>query len=165
MKRINKMTRMLILSLLSLTLLFSACKKDKSDALLSKTSLLTHSTWKMTAATVDPGYPTFDDQFNITGSTTDYYSTMEDCSKDDTYHFNADKTMIIDDNALKCDNSDPQKVTGTWSFNPDETVLTSIMNGDLLDFNLMELTDNVLRLEYTESFGFGTYTYILTFSH
>ncbi len=164
MKSMNQISRMLFLSVLSLTFLFSACQKD--DDVTVNTDLLTSSIWKMTAFTVDPAFPTFDNEGNITGSTNDLFAMMDDCSKDDTYSFNTDKTLIIDEGASKCDNSDPQKVTGSWSFNSDETTLTITFDGDPQTMTIIELTDKVIKLKYTEVDGGLPFSSITTtFSH
>lgn len=163
MKSLNQITRILIWSLLSLTFMFSACKKDNEMSV--KTELLTSGLWKISALTIDPAFPIYDNEFNIIGTTNDYFAMMDNCEKDDTRTFKTDKTMIIDDGLTKCDSSDPQKVTGTWNFNSDETVLTSTANGETLNFIIMELTDKVLKLKYTETVDSETATVNITFSH
>lgn len=162
MKRMNQFPRLLLLSLFCLTILFSACKKD--DGVITKTDLLTSSSWKITALTIDPAFPTFDNQGNITGSTNDLFAMMGDCSKDDIYSFNADKTMSMDEGASKCDNSDPQKNTGSWSFNSDETTLTITADGDPQTMTILELTDKVLKLKSTEIDGDMSISTTMTFS-
>jgi hypothetical protein len=163
MKNSNSITRVLIMSLLTLTFLFSACKKD--DQAPTKTELLTQSLWKMTGYTMEPGFPTFDDEGNITGTTNDMFATMGDCEKDNTNKFNTDKTVVTDEGATKCDNSDPQKTTSTWSFNAGETVLTITDDGDAVPLTVLELTDKVLKLKFTETFDSETFSATITFSH
>jgi len=163
MKKMNQNSRMLFLSLLSLTLLFSACNKD--DELITKTDLLTSSSWKVTAEIIDPGFPTFDNQGNITGSTNDIFAMMDDCSKDNTFSFNTDKTLIMDEGATKCESTAPQKTAGTWSFNSDETTLTITVDGDPITMTILELTDKVLKLTATQVTGGITFSYTTTLSH
>jgi hypothetical protein len=163
MKKMNRITQMLFLSLLSLTLLFSACSND--DELTTKTDLLTSSSWKVTALTVDPAFPTFDNEGNVTGSTNDLFAMMDDCSKDDTYSFNTDKTLILDEGASKCYNAAPQKTTGSWSFNSDETTLTITVDGDPQTMTIVELTDKAIKLKVTESQGGVSFSITTTFSH
>jgi len=163
MKKMNQISRMLFLSLLSTTFLFSACNKD--DELITKTDLLTSSSWKLTAEIIDPGFPTFDNEGNITGSTNDLFARMDDCSKDNTFSFNTDKTLIMDEGATKCESTAPQKTAGSWSFNSDETTLTITVDGDPLTMTILELTDKVLKLTATEVTGGITFSYTTTFSH
>ncbi len=163
MKSMNQISRMLFLSVLSLTFLFSSCQKD--DDVTVNTDLLTSSIWKMTAVTVDPAFPTFDYEGNITGSTNDFFSMIEDCLKDDTYSYNADKSLVLDEGASKCDNSDPQKVTGSWSFNSDETTLTITFDGYPQTMTIIELTDKVIKLKYTDVAEGMTFSMTVTFSH
>ncbi len=164
MKFLNQTFRFLIFSLLSLNLLLSSCSKDEEE-LSMKTVLLTKSAWKMTGYTVDPGYPIFDNQGNITGSSNDIYTMLEDCEKDDTHKFNADKSMVTDEGMTKCNNGDPQKTNGTWSFNADETTLTISEDGYTQTISILELTSTVLKLKSTETDDGMSFTYTITFSH
>ena len=163
MKKMNQIYQALFLSLLSLTLLFSACNKD--DDLITKTDLLTSSSWKVTAEIIDPGFPTFDNQGNITGSTNDLFAMMDDCSKDNILSFNTDKTLILDEGATKCESTAPQKTTVSWSFNSDETTLTITVDGYPQTTTILELTDKVLKLKTTEVSEGITITYTATLSH
>lgn len=161
--KIYHISRMLILSLLSVTFMFSACKKD--DETSSKTKLLTGSSWKMTAFTMEPGFPIFDENFNIIGYSTDMFADMDTCEKDDTHKFNTDQSVITDEGATKCDSSDPQKTNGTWSFNSDETGITITEDGLSETVTILELTDKVLKFKSTETYDSVTTTYTLTYSH
>jgi len=163
MKNSTQITRMLMLSLLTLAFLFSACKKD--DQVPTKTELLTQGLWKMTAYIVDPEFPIFDNEGNMTGTSNDMFATMEDCEKDDTNKFNTDKTLVTEEGATKCDSSDPQKTTITWSFNTDETILILTGDGDAITLSILELTDNVLKLKSTETYFSDTIISTITFSH
>jgi hypothetical protein len=163
MKSINHLPRLLIFSLLSLTFMISACKKDK--VVSSKTSLLTAGSWKMTAFTIDPAYPIYDSNFNITGYTTDMFATMDACDKDDTHLFKVDYSVVTDEGATKCDPANPQTTTGTWSLNSDETVITITEDGVSQTATLLELTSSVLKFKTTDTFGTETETNTITFSH
>jgi len=162
MKRTNWTKRLLLLSFLSLTLAFSACKKDDPP---TNTDHLTGSLWKMTAITIDPAFPIFDVNGNITGYTNDLFSQLSPCAKDDTYKYNSDFTMKTDEGASKCDSGDPQSTAGIWSFNTDETVLSTTSDGFTQVSTIMELTSEVLKLKYSQPVGPTTYTFNITFSH
>jgi hypothetical protein len=163
MKNFNLISRVLILNLLTLTVLLSACKKD--DQVPTKTELLTKGVWKMTAYTVDPEFAIFDNNGNMTGTTNDMFATMEDCEKDDTNKFNTDKTMVADEGATKCDSSNPQMTSMVWSFNADETALNISDDGDAIILSILELTDKVLKVKSTETYFSETYIATITFSH
>lgn len=164
MKSLKQPFRLLIICLLSFNLLFSSCKKDEEE-LSPKTELLTNSAWKMTAYTVDPGFPTFDNEGNITGSTNGIFVLLDDCEKDDTHKFNTDKSLVTDEGMTRCDSSDPQKTNGTWTFNTDETTLTITEEGESQIVTILELTAGVLQLQSTESSDGMTVTFTITFSH
>ena len=163
MKTAISITKLMILVIMSATIALSACKKDASP--VSKTDLLTASQWKMTAFTVDPGFPIFDALGNITGYSTDMYSSMESCSKDDTFKFNSDNSVKFDEGASKCDSSDPQSTSGTWSLKTNETILSLIDNGSAQDYTIMELTARILKMKYTQTDGSVSYTFTITLSH
>lgn len=165
MKNLTQICRILVFGLLSLALLFPSCNKDDNDEQSVKTELLTQRAWIMTASTVDPGFPTFDNEGNLIGTDNDIFAMMDDCEIDDTHKFNIDKTLVTDEGMTKCDSGDPQKLYGTWSFNTDETMLTITEEGETLTITLLELTQNVMKLKSTETFEGETYTYTITFSH
>jgi len=155
--------RLMILVTFIVTISFFSCKDDEDSP--SKTDLISKNTWKVTAFTVDPAYPIFDENWNITGYSNDVFATMDDCSKDDTFKFNSDNTLKLDENASKCDPSDPQTSTGTWSFKSNEAILSFTIDGDTQDFTILELTESVLKLKYSETDGTESFTYTITFSH
>lgn len=153
----------MILVVMSATIALSACKKDAASP--SNTDLLCASKWKITAFTVDPGFPLFDALGNIMGYSTDMYSSMESCSKDDNIKFNSDNNVNYDEGASKCDSSDPQSTSGTWSFKTNETILSLIDNGSSQDYTIMELTASSLKMKYTQTGGSVSYAFIITLSH
>ena len=122
----------------------SGCKKsDESPATASsRTDLLTAKSWRLAAVTVTAnGLPVPSSVF------------IEDCDKDDTFKFNADKTLVQDAGASKCNTSDPQTQAGTWAFNSDQSKLTiavpnSPLNGD---GDIKELTATSLHIYGTRS--------------
>ena len=112
------------------------CKKsDEAPATAtSRTSLLTAKSWRLTATT-----------FTVNGFPVPSSTFFPDCSKDDLLKFNADKTLVKDESATKCNSSDPQTQAGTWAFNNDESKLTiavpnSPLNGEA---DVKELTSSI----------------------
>ena len=134
----------------------SACKKsDESPATASsRTELLTAKSWRLSSATITAnGFPVSSSTF------------IQDCSKDDTFKFNADKTLVQDAGTIKCNTSDPQTQTGTWALNSDQSKLTiSIPNSPLNgEAEVKELTSNTLRIYGTPSLSGLALTLDVTF--
>jgi hypothetical protein len=77
---------------------------------------------------------------------------MADCEKDDTYEFKADKSLVVNDNAKKCDPGDPGTTVLTWSLANGDTEINFGVPGSPIAFNfkIQELTDNLMRLSYTD---------------
>lgn len=165
MQKTIQSSKMLLLLALSLTVVLSACKKDKEDDPKTKTDLLTASNWKMTASTVSPEMEVYDDEGNIIGMSGDEFAQMEPCFKDDLTRFNTNFTVTFDEGATKCDDSDPQSVTGTWAFKSNETMLSVTEDGYTQDVSILELTSTTLKLQYTDSWDSETYTFTITFTH
>ncbi|QQS27941.1 MAG: DUF5004 domain-containing protein [Sphingobacteriales bacterium] len=140
----------LLLILTVIMVLVSSCTEDKSN-----TELLTGTDWRITAWTVSPA---------ILGIT-DWYANMEPCEKDDSFSFNSDGSASIDEGASKCDPDDPQTETGTWSFNSDETLLTIIADGETQSWEIIDLTNKVLKIKWvnTDPDDGTTYTFTITF--
>lgn len=88
---------------------------------------------------MDPG-------FNFNGViVTDLFAQYEDCEKDGTTKFLTNGTYAEDEGSLKCDASDPQTLTGTWVFNPGETVLTMTETGEApVSYTIVTLTSTSL---------------------
>lgn len=105
--------------------LLIACNSSTStdDKGGTKTELLVGKNWKPVSAVLDPGV-------NIGGVTvTDWFAQLEDCDKDGTLKFNANGTYAEDEGTLKCDSDAPQTLSGTWVFNPGETIITRTETG------------------------------------
>jgi hypothetical protein len=151
------------LGILCLVAAFSACKNQNDP--LTKTDLLSQGTWKMSVYTINPGVPQYDESYNIIGYNTDMLSIMGDCARDDTYKFEANKVIKFDEGALKCDATSPQTGTGSWSFNADETVLTMVVEKTPVDYTIIELTADVMKLRCTETDQDYTVTSNITYVH
>ena len=134
-----------------------SCKKD---SVKSKTDLITASSWKLTARTVDPA-------INIGGKmVTDYYAEMDTWDKDDFLTYLKDGNAILDDGPTKENPSDPQTVTFSWAFNADETVINQ--HGE--PYSIDQLDENTLMIHETidgvELGGVkGVYKVTLTYKH
>lgn len=102
----------IILVALGLTFGLVACKKDK-PAEKTKLEMLTSGQWKITEVYIAKD----------TVVALDYYSTMEECVKDNFFMFNSNFSITSDEGATKCDNSVAQTTTdGKWNLgNNDQT--------------------------------------------
>jgi hypothetical protein len=130
----------LILVLLT-TIIFS-CEKEKD---LTKTEIITQKPWKLTAKTINPAidYPGI-------GIISDFFALYNDCSKDDIWVFKSTGSYTMEEGATKCNTTDPTVWDmGTWTFNSDETVLTTASNiYGLSEYDIVELTTAALKLRY-----------------
>ncbi|TGE26392.1 DUF5004 domain-containing protein [Hymenobacter metallicola] len=137
--------RLPLLALFSVVSLVSvSCKKDKenSPAPKTKTDMLSGKDWILTAQTVEPGM-TADD-----GSTvTDLFPYLEDCDTDDLMRYETSGSCALDEGASRCNPNSPQRYSGTWSFDSNETVLkTNMQTLGNSSFNIIELNDNTLKI-------------------
>ena len=164
MKTDNCTYKFLIFSLLTMMLLLPSCSKDDNKQ-LTNIELLTLSGWRVTAYIIEPGFQTYDNNGKDTGISNDYFAIMGDCLKDNIRTFNIDKSLIIVEGTIKCMDEAPQKSTGAWSFNSDETILTYTEWGYTQVCTVVELTRNVLKVKWTETFGGNTSTITITFQH
>ncbi|TVT41295.1 hypothetical protein FNT36_07515 [Hymenobacter setariae] len=117
-----------------------ACKKDgESTPAPSRTDLLTAKSWRLTTINA-----------TLNGSPLPS-SLIPACYNDDLFKFNADKTVVQDAGANKCNSTDPQTQSGTWSFNTDQSKLTISVQGSLLngEADVKELTSSTLRISAT----------------
>jgi len=103
----------MILAFSVLTLVFSSCKKDKTDAPVTATKENLTGTYKMTAATMASG-----------GSSVDVFNNdnfTEPCERDDIYKLNADNSYSIQDAGTVCSPSNDYN-GGTWSLDNSTTL-------------------------------------------
>ena len=154
--------------LLSLSLLFTlaGCGK-KSDptptpTFSANTVTLTAPKWRITAIV---GTFTFAGQT----TTTDGYSGLASCQKDNFLKFNTDFTAISDEGATKCSSSAAQSKQGTWSFNKAETQITIVdpsvpagSTGNTITADILQLTATTMQLKTTNTQTSGGYTVVST---
>jgi hypothetical protein len=99
---------------LSFLLLFSlGCKKKEEN--LSKTEILTRSSWKLTALTVEPP----------ANGITNLFDQNPKCVTDNITFFTNDKKYTIEEGVTKCaDNNPTINDQGSWAFSSDEKNLS-----------------------------------------
>lgn len=113
---------------------FSACKKKEKE--LTKTELLQNGKWKLTAAS-----------FN---GVIDILSNFKDCQKDNTYTFNSNKTITVDEGATKCKDSVAQTYTdGKWNLSGNDTKISLDGSSITEGFATGPLTADVVVLNAT----------------
>lgn len=142
------------------SLFLTNCKKDDKDPetdtttttptpAATNTEKLTGKNFKMTAATIDPA---------IVG-VTDWYAQMEDCQKDNLYRFDTPNVYKEDEGATKCATNDPQTLTGTWTWNTDETILTTKIGTDeAVSYTVITNDGTTLKIKYTQDIQGTKYT-------
>ncbi len=140
---------------------FVSCKKD-DDSPQSKMGLITGKNFVISAKTISPPI-----EYNGI-ETTDLFSTMDDCDKDDITIFKTDSTATFDEGATKCDAGDLQQSYGTWQFLDNETKLSVTSDGVTESYDLIELSDTKLKVssQIIDDNGNGdeTFTITITFS-
>ncbi len=129
--------RSLFLILVPLFIL-SSC----ADILETRTEILTSGTWEFESIS----NPDFD---------SDTQELFEGILGLATWTYLADGTYEVEFEPNTFDD-----YTGTWSFNDDASVLTIDEGNDAEVFNILDLSDNMLRYTYVDSLGTSTVTYV-----
>ena len=122
-----------------------ACKKNKNESdntAKTKTELLTAGSWKRTALISNPAYDWYADGTFAT----DILKCNEAFEKDNFDTYKAGGIVETDEGPTKCNPSDPQIWTATWTFADNETKL--IFDGTD-EYTLLELTSNTLKFQST----------------
>ena len=154
-----KVTGLLVTALF---LLATACKKDSTDtssnntvtpAPPSKTQLLTSKNWVVTALTCNPAYM----------GSTDMYQMIPACSRDNLVKFNNDssRTVTFDEGSAKCNASDPQTTTDTWTLKDNDATL--LMGKD--NYKVESLDASTLKLSCAVTMDGKNYMVTETYGH
>jgi len=149
----------LLLVMASATFALS-CKKDTGDndnIAKTKTELLTTGSWKYTSCAIDPAY----DYYGDGNPTTNIFSIMKDCEKDDFETYKSNGTWEYNEGLTKCDPSYPQIFSESWSFAAGETKLFV----GTVECTILELTATTLKLRYSFEDSGVTYTEEDTYGH
>jgi hypothetical protein len=142
--------------LLLAAIALGGCKKNDNNSPTptpTRTDLLTAKNWRVTTATVMlAGMP-------LPGA-------IEACSLDDIFKFSADKSLLHDEGATKCDPTDPQTDKGTWSMPSDAKLTVTLPNSSYPDgtFDIKELSATTMHLYISDTQSGFPVTYDLTFT-
>ncbi len=121
------------------TLLFSisSCKKDSTNS-ENTFDLLTSGPWKTIEQSWNP---------SNTGWS-DFYAGIPTCLKDNTITYRSDLSSLTDEGPTKCNSSDPQTITGTWSLYANNTKYSVTVNGNTTEYEILELTTQTLKVYF-----------------
>jgi hypothetical protein len=138
---------------ITLASLFSACDKpdDLKTEVPSKTDLLTSGQWKITAYTLTP-------PLDLDGDGTpdsNGLAAMEACQRDNLFIFSKNGTLTTDEGSTKCNPTDPQQESSTWSFQNNETGI--VIDG--ISGLLQELTQSRMRVQVDVGSSKGDVTF------
>ena len=146
-------------SLMGLLLIWTACSKsNSSNNSNSPTTLLTKAVWK---------YDTSGFDLNADGKI-DYPDTLaQPCFKDNTYQFNKDSTVVVDEGPIKCNSSDPQTATYSWTMSSSTPpVLKSDANPVLANGVTVQVLNSTQLEVYKDTSILGiSIRYILSMKH
>ncbi|MBX2923316.1 MAG: lipocalin family protein [Chitinophagaceae bacterium] len=145
------MNRIIFFGLSILTAGLFSCKKETAGA-TDPFTLLTKDVWIITANTY---------QKDSDASTTDYFTGMPDCSKDDEYQFLTDGKYYQTNGATPCPGEAAILVTGSWQLSANEKSIFLTTGGTTEQYEIVELTQNklVTRLRMDRGSLTSTYTH------
>ena len=152
------MKTLLTISVLIFLVLLNSCKKEEE----SNTDKLCGKYWVVTEAIIDPSLPITDEFGNIIGYTSNIFAQMEPCDKDNVEKYNSDGTLVWD-TRVKCDVNEVQSGTGTWIFNSDETKITETYGNESITYDIIELSNSKLKVNYEMDLLGVTYNLTITF--
>ena len=136
-----------LLFIVAASLLITACKKDKNKK--SNTELLTAKAWVILKLEEKEG----------SGNWQDYFFLVEDCSKDDTWEFNTDKSLDLTEGNTACSGYSPNEIydSTTWDFVDNESKLR--IEDDVLLIEKLDESTLIISVQETSG-GVTTYSKI-----
>lgn len=145
-----------VLALVGLLASSSGCKKEDNK---TKTELLTAHAWIVKASVITPAIDLLGNGVLVSDLYANELFTPA-CSKDDFTTFKTNGQFVFDEGATKCSADDPQTSTQNWTFNSDETVITtSELDGSSPNsITVVSLSDDELKVSFTEAIDNVSYT-------
>ena len=110
MKKVQYFSISIPLLILATSVLLS-CKKDPDNS--GREQMLTTGSWKLTGWVTD-----YDKDGTYEENS---FAILADCEKDNFYTFQAGGVLIKNEGPTMCISTNPQTVTGTWSFKNNYT--------------------------------------------
>ena len=141
---------------LVLSVTWASCSKSSSNDNNTNITLLTKSTWKFDTSGIDMdknGTIDMEDPF------------IKTCFKDNTFVFNTDSTVVMDEGADKC-STNPQTSTYSWTISGNPPILRSDVDSILAQgVKISTLTDTKLTVYKDSSYLGFNIRYILSLKH
>lgn len=155
--------RIFLLISLAATLLFGSCQKEifydvppiptnpdpgtgNPGNTTAKSRLV--GTWVTTASVSTIEWPA-----PLGTQTSELFSILPACNKDNQFTFKADFTLVSDEGPTKCNSTDPQVIsTGTWEFYDNDKKFKSTTNGITIEADVLELTATTFKIRYVTDF-------------
>lgn len=141
---------------------FTACTKTEppTPAPTATDQLVAHP-WRWSAGTTT----TFD---GATGLRTvvDEYAALPACERDNTYTFQRDKSLVVDEGASKCVATAPQQVPGRWELYDGPvsmTLATPSFSSTPYPFLITQLSATTFKLYFSYPAGMDLITIDRTF--
>jgi len=140
------------------TIAWASCSKNSSSNNNSNNvTLLKKSTWKFDTSGID---------MDKNGTIDQEDPILEPCFKDNTFQFNTDSTVIMDEGADVCSGN---QQTGTYSWtisNGNPAILKSNVNPILAEgVKIYSLTDTKLTVYKDTSYLGFSFWYVLSLKH
>ena len=142
----------IILAMLPMFFSFISCEKDH-EIKPDKISLLTDGTWKISSLMVEPAIDWFGTPV------TNVYAQLPECVRDNLTIFKSNGTVNFDEGPSKCDPNEPQTITGSWAFNPDQTILSLTSEGETESWKITRLDGLAITAQYEENHEGVNYTF------
>lgn len=141
------------LLLLALYSILASCEREMPTETTTLADTLKDKNWLVIA----------DSTVSSTGSVENNYNLLPGCEKDDLVQFKSNKTIVMDEGAIKCNASDPQTMTiGAWALNESSKVL-SFTSVEKFDFKIHTLNATNLVLIAVKTVDGVTLTETITF--
>ena len=147
------------LIILTFSVAWAACSKSSSNNNNNNTmvTLMTKSTWKFDTSGID---------LDKNGTVDQEDPILDPCFKDNTFLFNKDSTVVMDEGADKC-STNPQTATYSWTItNGNPAILKSTVNPILAEgVKVYSLTDTKLVVYKDTSIYNVSFWYVMSLKH
>jgi Lipocalin-like domain len=139
----------------------NACDKTSTDP-SGRLKILESGDWQFTASftSVKVGDST---------EIVDLLATLPECTKDNYFIFQPDGTLIVDEGATKCNDSNPQRISsGTWQLMNNSTQLQftdEVFGFGIVTANLNQIDNSILQISYVTTYNGDSAITTTAYSH